>query len=85
MHIQKALTKKKEVVSTLAKKYQLRIQVNKGRRPQRNLDEEQKQWLQKALDHPDLLMMNPAKRIMFMLGRLMEKGDTNKSGICCGR
>ena len=53
----KSPLKRKEVVSTLAKKYQLRIQLNKGDRPQR------KQWLRIALDRPDLLMINQCKKI----------------------
>ena len=46
----KSLHKRKKVVSTLAKNNQLRIQVNKGGTQQRNLTEEKKQWLRKALN-----------------------------------
>ena len=36
--------------------------MNKGGRPQRNLTEEQKQWLRKALDRHDLSLINPGKK-----------------------
>ena len=62
--------KGKEVASTLARNNQLRIQVNKGGSPQRNLPEEQKQCLRKALDHPDLSMMNPGKKDNVYVGKV---------------
>ena len=68
--VPKSPHKRKEVVSTSAKKYHLRILVNKGGRPQRSLTEEQKQWLQKALDHPDLSMINPGKKHNVCIGKV---------------
>ena len=44
--------------------------MKKGGRPQRNFTEEQKQLLRKALDHPDLLMMNPCKKDNFYVGKV---------------
>ena len=62
--------KRKEVVSTLAKKNQLRIEVNKRGRPQKNHTEEQKQWLRKVLDSPDLSMIYPGKKDNVFIGKV---------------
>ena len=75
--------KRNDVVSTLAKKYQLRIQVQKGGKPQKNHTEEQKQWFRKALDCPDLSMINPGKKNNVYIGKV--DGERSKSDICCGR
>ena len=44
--------------------------MNKGGRPQRNITEEQKQWLREALDHPDLSMINPGKKDNVYVGKV---------------
>ena len=62
--------KRKEVVSALAKMQQLRIEVNKGGRPEINLTEEQKRWLRKALDRPYLSMINPGKKDNVYIGKV---------------
>ena len=44
--------------------------MNKGGRPERNLIEEQKRWLRKALDHPYLSMINPGKKDNVYIGKV---------------
>ena len=56
--------KKKEIISSLASKYQLRIaQIHKNRAGPKckGLTEGQSQWLVTALDRPDIAHMNPGK------------------------
>ena len=81
--IPKSPHKRKEVASTLAKKYQLRIQVTKGGKSQKNHIEEQKQWFRKAMDRSDLSMINPGKKDNVYIGKI--DGERSKSDICCGR
>ena len=56
--------KRSEVVSSIAEKYNLRINLvkNKGGRPRKDLSDEQKQWLRNARDRSYLSMMNPGKK-----------------------
>ena len=63
--------KRKEIVSSLATKYQLRIQYTKNKRgrKRKNLTEEQKEWLINALDRPDISMMNPGKKDHVYVGK----------------
>ena len=66
--------KRKEIVSSLATKYQLRIQYTKNKRGRKreDLTEEQKEWLINALlDRADISMMNPGKQIMYTLVNIM--------------
>ena len=44
--------------------------MNKGGRPERNLIEEQKRWLRKALDRPYLSMINPGKKDNVYIGKV---------------
>ena len=44
--------------------------MNKGGRPQRNLNEEQKQWSRKALNRPDLSMIYPGKKDKVYIGKV---------------
>ena len=63
--------KRNEVVSSIAEKYKLRINLvkNKGGRPRKDLSDEQKQWLRNALDRSDLSMMNPGKKDNVYVGK----------------
>ena len=65
--------KKKEIISSLASKYQLRIAQIHKKRPGpkcKGLTEEQIQWLVTALDRPDIAYMNPGKNENVYIGKL---------------
>ena len=65
--------KKKEIIPSLAPKYQLRIaQIHKKRSGPKckGLTEEQIQWLVTALDRPDIAYMNPGKNENVYIGKL---------------
>ena len=65
--------KKKEIIASLASKYQLRIALIQKKRPgpkQKALTEEQIQWLVAALDRPDISYMNPGKNDNVYIGKV---------------
>ena len=53
---------KTKILGSLAKKYQLRIVMNKKRgRKEKELTDEQKQWIRYNLDRADLTYVNPGR------------------------
>ena len=65
--------KKKEIISSLASKYQLRIAQIQKKRPgpkRKGLTEEQIRWLVAVLDRPDISYMNPGKNDNVYIGKL---------------
>ena len=80
--------KKKETISSLASKYQLRIaQIHKKRSGPKckGLTEEQIQWLVTALDRLDIAYMNPGKNENVYIGKLDGvKQNMNRRDILYG-
>ena len=65
--------KKKEIISSLASKYQLRIAQIQKKRPgpkRTGLTEEQIRWLVAVLDRPDISHMNPGENDNIYIGKL---------------
>ena len=65
--------KKKEIIASLASKYQLRIALIQKKRPgpkRKALTGEQIQWLVAALDRPDISHMNPGKNDNVYIGKV---------------
>ena len=63
--------KRTEVVSSIAKKYKLRINLlkNSGGRPHKDLSDKQKQWLRNVLDRSNLSMVSPGKKDHVYVGK----------------
>ena len=57
--------KKKEIASTMAKKYKMKIAVE-------NLQDEQRDWFTLLLEHTDIIYINPGKKTNSTLLKQME-------------
>ena len=63
--------KRKEIIGTLAKKYQMRIVLKEKRgRKHRDLNEDQEHWLVEFLERSDISYINPGKKDHVYVGKV---------------
>ena len=82
----KSPRRRNAVVSSLAKKFQLRIlpqQDNRGR-PKQILDADEKSWLIDFLDCPDITYIMPGKRDQIYMGKVNGKKCMKQRSTCFG-
>ena len=70
-HLPNSPHKKTEVISNLAKKYNLKIQLknNRGRKP-KVLSEEQEKWIIDFLERPEMTYTNPGRKDHVYIGKI---------------
>ena len=62
--------KRKEIIGTLAKKYEMRIVMGKRGRKHQDLDEDQQYWLIEFLERSDMTYINPGKKDHIYVGKI---------------
>ena len=66
----KSPRKKTKICDSLAKKYQLRIVMNKKKgRKAKQLTDKEKQWIRYSLDRVDLTYVNPERKVHVYIGK----------------
>ena len=74
----KSLRKRKEVISALANKFELRIKPtqSKAGRPKNELTESEKEWLKNFLDKPDITYVTPGRKDRHYIAKVDTYVDT---------
>ena len=84
-HLPKSPHRKAEVIEKLVEKYHVKIPFNTKRgRPCKDLNEEEKKWLETFLSRSEVSYTNPEGKTMYMMAKLMANVAISNVCIYCG-